>query len=306
MGRYIARRLATVGLILFLITLITFGVAYLLPADPAKAVAGDRATQETIDAVRRNLGLDQPLYVQYGRYIWNLLNGDLGISFSSRRPVTEMIGRAWWPSMQLAMAAVALEVLLGIPLAVVSALKKHSLLDRVFMIGALAFLSIPNFWFGLLLLYIFGSVLGLLPLGGYGSVKHLILPALAVAVPYAAWYGRLLRSTLIEVSSQDYVRTAQAKGLKLRIIIFRHMLRNALLPLITMWGLDMANFFSGLVLIEVIFGWPGIGREAVQAAWISDLPVIMGTVLIGAVFVNLASLVLDLLYPVLDPRIKYA
>jgi peptide/nickel transport system permease protein len=172
------------------------------------------------------------------------------------------------------------------------------------MLGTLVTLGLPHFWIGLFLLYLVGAQLGWLPLGGYGSLRHLILPALAVGIAYAGWYARVIRSTLLDILARDYVRTARSKGLPERFVITRHALRNALIPVVTMWGLDLANFAGGLVVIETVFGWPGIGAQMVEAVLRFDVPLAMGTVIVGAAMVGIANLGLDLVYPFLDPRLR--
>jgi len=254
--------------------------------------------------IRKLLGLDQPLYVQYGRYLWRLLHGDLGRSYVFGRPVIELIVSHLGPSFQLALACIIAEAAIGLPVGIFSAVRQGTRFDRVAMVGTLVTLGLPHFWIGLFLLYVVGAQLGWLPIGGYGGARHLILPALAVGIAYAGWYARVIRSTLLDILARDYVRTARSKGLRERAVIIRHALRNALIPVVTMWGLDFANFASGLVVIEAVFGWPGIGAQMVEAVLRFDVPLAMGTVLVGALIVGVVNLVLDLIYPLLDPRIR--
>jgi peptide/nickel transport system permease protein len=287
------------------ISLLTFTLMFLVPADPARSVVGPQATDEAVANVRRDLGLDRPWVVQYGQYLWRLLHGDLGQSFVSRRPVLDTLLAAAWPSLQLATLCATTELLLGIPVGITTALRPGTWLDRVVVILALMGLSLPNFWLGLLLLYVFGGLLDLFPLGGYGGLRYMVLPAVAVGLPYAAWYARLLRSSLLEILGEDYIRAARSRGLPEWRVIGLHAVRNATLPLITMWGLDVAQFFGGLVLIEVIFGWPGLGSQVVQAVYQVDLPLTMGTVLFVSFVVSAVNLILDFVYPLLDPRVRY-
>jgi peptide/nickel transport system permease protein len=291
-------------LLLWFVATVTFLLMFAVPQDPGAAIAGPQASAQVTENLRKVLGLDQPLYVQYGRYLWRLLHGDLGRSFVFGRPVVEMLLTHVGPSVQLAVACVLAEAAIGLPVGILSAVRPGSRFDRVAMVGTMVTLGLPHFWIGLFLLYVVGARLGWLPLGGYGDVRHIILPALAVGIAYAGWYARVIRSTLLDVMTRDYVRTARSKGLSQRQVIVNHALRNALIPIITMWGLDFANFASGLVVIEAVFGWPGIGAQMVEAVLRFDVPLAMGTVLVAAVIVGAVNLALDFVYPVLDPRLR--
>jgi peptide/nickel transport system permease protein len=208
------------------------------------------------------------------------------------------------PSFQLAAACTIAEAAIGLPVGILAAVRPGSRFDRVAMVSTMVTLGLPHFWIGLFLLYLVGARLGWLPLGGYGGLRHLILPALAVGVAYAGWYARVIRSTLREVMAREYVRTARSKGLRERRVIINHALRNAMIPVVTMWGLDFANFASGLVVIEAVFGWPGIGAQMVEAVLRFDVPLAMGTVMAAAVIVGAVNLALEFVYPVLDPRLR--
>lgn len=297
-------RLAGILLLLWVVATVTFVLMFAVPADPGAAIAGPQATPEVAENVRKVLGLDQPLYVQYGRYLWRLLHGDLGRSYVYGRPVVELLASHLGPSVVLALACVIAEAAIGLPVGILSAVRQGTAFDRVAMVGTLVTLGLPHFWIGLFLLYLVGARLGWLPLGGYGGLQHVILPALAVGIAYAGWYARVIRSTLLDIMTRDYVRTARSKGLPERFVIVKHALRNALIPVVTMWGLDLANFASGLVVIEAVFGWPGIGAQMVEAVLRFDIPLAMGTVLVGAIMVGSVNLALDLIYPFLDPRIR--
>jgi peptide/nickel transport system permease protein len=297
-------RLGGILLLLWAVSTVTFLLMFAVPQDPGAAIAGPQATPQVTENIRRQLGLDQPLYVQYGRYLWRLLHGDLGRSYVFGRPVGELIASHLGPSFQLALACVVAEAAIGLPVGILSAARQGSRFDRAAMLGTLITLGLPHFWIGLFLLYVVGARLGWLPIGGYGGLRHLILPALAVGIAYAGWYARVIRSTLLDILARDYVRTARSKGLRERAVLVQHALRNALIPVVTMWGLDFANFASGLVVIEAVFGWPGIGAQMVEAVLRFDVPLAMGTVLVGALIVGLVNLVLDLIYPLLDPRIR--
>jgi len=304
LGRYIIRRLLWTLITLFGVSLLTFLLIFAGPTDPARALVGDKATGVSIDHIRQQFGLDQPLYVQYINYMSHVLRGDLGDSYYFHQPVTKTLFSKLPATALLAVSIMVVAALIAIPLGVLAALKHGTLIDRGVMIFQLLSISLPTFFMGLLLIYFFAFKLKWLPVGGYGTFRHLILPTLAVAVPWSAWYTTVLRSTMLDAISADYVRTAYAKGLKTPLIALRHMLRNALLPVVTMLGVDMASLLTGIVLVERVFSWPGIGFSTLQAAQHLDVPVIMGSVLFGAVLIGGANLLVDLLYTWLDPRVQ--
>lgn len=305
-ARSLPTRIGGILLLLWFVATVTFVLMFAVPQDPGAAIAGPQASPQVTENLRKILGLDQPLYVQYGRYLWRLLHGDLGRSFVFGRPVLEMLTDHLVPSFQLALACIVAEAAIGLPVGILAAVRPGSRFDRWAMTGTMVTLGLPHFWIGLFLLYVVGARLGWLPLGGYGGLRHLILPALAVGIAYAGWYARVIRSTLLDVMARDYVRTARSKGLPERRVIITHALRNALIPVVTMWGLDFANFASGLVVIEAVFGWPGIGAQMVEAVLRFDVPLAMGTVLVAAVIVGAVNLALDFVYPILDPRLRQA
>jgi peptide/nickel transport system permease protein len=305
-ARSLPTRIGGILLLLWFVATVTFVLMFAVPQDPGAAIAGPQASPQVTENLRKILGLDQPLYVQYGRYLWRLLHGDLGRSFVFGRPVLEMLKDHLVPSFQLALACIVAEAAIGLPVGILAAVRPGSRFDRWAMAGTMVTLGLPHFWIGLFLLYVVGARLGWLPLGGYGGLRHLILPALAVGIAYAGWYARVIRSTLLDVMARDYVRTARSKGLPERRVIITHALRNALIPVVTMWGLDFANFASGLVVIEAVFGWPGIGAQMVEAVLRFDVPLAMGTVLVAAVIVGAVNLALDFVYPILDPRLRQA
>jgi peptide/nickel transport system permease protein len=305
MLRYITRRVLFGIMVMFCVLTFVFFLMYVIPADPAQQVAGPRASQESIENIRRNLGLDQPVYVQYFKYLWNLLQGDMGRSWMYRRPVVQAVFGRFPASIKLGLAAALTELFLGAVIGTLSAIYRYTWVDRVSMVLVLIGLSLPSFWFGLVLLYLLGFVLPIFPLGGYGGLKYMVLPALAVGVPYSGWYARMLRSGMREVMAEDYVRTARAKGLRESRVIFRHAMRNALIPVITMWGMDLGSFVGGLALVEVIFGWPGVGWQAVEAAKNLDVPLVMGSVILVSGLMVTANLAVDIVYGVLDPRVVY-
>lgn len=320
MVRYIVRRFLGMLLVVGAILLVTFVIAYMIPADPARAVAGPRARPETLALIREHLGLNRPLFLDLGalfegdlaravdtqflRYLNHLLHGDLGTSYYQQRPVAEILTQRIPATAQLAVSGVIVEVVLGIPVGIISAYKQHSIWDRAAMLMALFGVSAPSFWLGLVLLYLFGYRWPILPLGGHGSFKHLILPAITLGLAGAAWYARMLRSSMLDILQADFVRTARAKGLSEMAVLFRHVLRNAIQPIISMIGMDLAYYLGGLVLIEAVFSWPGIGFEMWRAIRNLDVPVIVGTITFAAVAIVVMNFVVDLLYAVIDPRVR--
>jgi peptide/nickel transport system permease protein len=304
MPAYILRRLIHVALILLGISIISFALIHLLPADPARMVAGRTASAEQVENVRRQLGLDQPIYVQYVRYLINLLHGDLGRSYLQRSEVTSLILPRLPATALLMVGAIFFELILGLTLGLIAALRRNTAVDQAIMALTFVFVSMPAFLLGLLLLYFFAVYLGWFPIGGYGEFKHLILPSLSLGLLGAGWYAQQMRSTVIDVLRQDYVRTARAKGLSRLRVIGLHVVPNALLPIIAMIGLDIGFFMGGAVLIESVYGWPGIGQLTWQAIQQLDIPIIMGVMLIVAFAVAMGSLLADLIAPFVDPRIK--
>jgi len=301
---YLVRRTLQTIAVLLIISMVTFTISYLIPADPAAEIAGPKAKPDTIERIRERLGLDQPLYIQYGRYLWRLLHGDLGESYRLRMPVIELFRRRLWATFQLAVLGVLFELFMGVPVGIISAVKSRSWLDRATMIGALVGVSDPRFWLGVVLLYLLGFKLSLLPLGGYGSLKHVILPAFTLGVAGAAWYARMLRSSMLDILGSDYMRTAHAKGLPPWMVLLRHALPNAIQPVITMVGMDLGYYLGGVVVIESVFSWPGMGKEVWQAIQNLDIPVITGSVTLAALAVVLMNFVVDLVNAAIDPRVR--
>ncbi len=301
---YLLRRLLWTLITLLGVSLITFLLIFAGPSDPAQALVGEKATGVSVEHIRQQYGLDQPLYRQYFRYMGQLVRGNLGDSYYFRRPVLEAMLSKLPATALLAVSIMLVSILIGIPLGVIAALRNGSLFERGLMLVQMFSISLPTFFVGLLLLYFFTFQLRWFPTGGYGSWKHLVLPTLAVAIPWSAWYAILLRSNMLDVISADYVRTAHAKGLSKRIVALRHMLRNALLPVVTIIGLDLASLLTGIVLVEAVFNWPGIGLQTLQAAQHLDVPMVMGAVLFGALLIGVANLLVDLLYTWFDPRVR--
>jgi peptide/nickel transport system permease protein len=306
---YLIRRLAQAIPVLIGISLITFVLIYYLPADPARIYAGPSATVETVARIRQELGLDDPLWVQYSRYLGRLVQGDLGFSYRKQMPVSALIVDRIPYTAALILGGILVELLIGLPVGIVSALARGRWPDRMGMLGALLGVSVPSFWLGLMLLYWFGYLLPIFPLGGAGGTPwdplHLALPAITAGLGGAAWYARMMRSSMLDVLGQDFVRTAHAKGLQRTHVLTRHVLTNSLNPIITMAGMDIPWFIGGVVLVERIFNWPGVGRLAVDAIATVDVPLILGTVIFTACVVVLSGILIDLVQGLFDPRIRH-
>jgi peptide/nickel transport system permease protein len=333
MLRYIIRRILTLIPVLLGVSILVFGFLRLIPGDPAQVMLGERATPENIARVREQLGLTKPIYEQYLIFIGNALRGDLGRSVLRGEPVTREIVRRFPATMELALGAILIAILVGIPAGIVSAVRRGSLLDAASMLLALTGVSMPIFWLGLMLILLFSVVLHLLPTGArldagtnfvpitnlllldsllradlgvfIQALKHLALPAIALGSIPMAIIARMTRSSMLEVLSQDYIRTAQAKGLKERAVIINHALRNAWLPVITVVGLQVGRLLSGAILTETVFSWPGIGRWLIDAIYARDYPIVQGvTLFIALIFVGV-NLLVDVLYAWVDPRVKF-
>lgn len=304
MTGYLIRRVFESALILLGITFVTFILLYLLPADPARQIAGRSATAETVANIRDQLGLNDPLFVQYWRYLTGLFQGDMGRSYLQRAEVASLIGARLPASLMLMVSAIVTELIIGLTIGVVAALRRNKPADHSLMIFSFVAISAPQFVIGILLLYVFAVQLGWFPIGGYGTAAHFVLPSLTLGLLGAGWYSRMMRSSMIEVLNQDLVRTARAKGLSKLRIITRHVMPNAILPIIAMIGIDIGLFMSGIVVVESVFGWPGIGQLAWQAIQRVDIPVIMGVTMVSATAIVLGNLLADLVAPLIDPRIK--
>lgn len=294
---------------LLLVSVTVFLLIHLVPGDPARVMAGVEASAEDVAVLRAQLGLERPLPVQYLLYMGNVLRGDLGSSYFFEEPVARLILERLPATFQLGLFALLLSVLIGIPLGVLSATKPRSLIDGISSLLALAGVSVPNFWLAILLMYIFSLKLRWLPLTGRGegliSIPHLILPGVVLAAGMLASTTRLTRASVMETLKMDYIRTARAKGLAGYVVLFKHALRPALIPVITNLGLQMGVMLGGAVLTETVFAWPGIGRLTTDAIARRDFPVIQGIVLVVAAFFVLINTLVDLLYSVVDPRIRY-
>ena len=300
---FLAKRLSQAVLILIGVTLITFCLTYLMPADPVRMIAGRSATQATVESIRKELGLDKPLPVQYIKYLSRLVQGDLGRSYKQKTQVSELILSRLPATLLLMMGTIFFELLIGLPAGIYSATKRGRSADTWIMAMSFAGVSIPQFVLGLLLLYLFANIIPIFPLGGYGSLKHLFLPALTLGISGGGWYSRMMRSSMVDVLRQDFIRTARSKGLTERAVVLVHALRNAILPVIAMIGLDIGIFMAGAVVVESVYGWPGIGQMAWQAIQMVDIPVIMGVTLVAAVGIVLGNMLADLVMPFIDPRV---
>jgi peptide/nickel transport system permease protein len=304
MAGYFLRRLVQSALILLGVSFITYFLLFILPADPVRQIAGRAATAETVANIREQLGLDQPFLVQYSRYLAGLFQGDLGRSFLQRTEVSTLIGARLPATLQLMAAGIATELVLGLSMGVAAALTRGKALDNFLMITSFVTVSAPQFVVSLLLLYVFAVKLGWFPIGGYGTFAHIVLPALTLGLLGSGWYSRMMRSSMVEVLRTDYIRTARAKGLTRARVILRHALPNAILPVIAMIGIDIGIFMGGIVVVESVFGWPGIGQLAWQAIQRVDIPIIMGVTLVSAAAIVIGNLLADLIAPFIDPRIK--
>jgi len=332
-GRYAIKRFLTIVPVLLGVSLIVFSFGHLIPGDPAVAMLGERATPQRVAEVRAHLGLDQPLYKQYFIYLGKVLHGDLGASILRGDPVLRDLVRRFPATVELALFAITIAILTGIPAGIVSAVWRNSFFDGCSRIIALTGVSMPIFWLGLMLAWVFGVILGWLPTGfrlgtdvtltpvtnfnlldsmiaGNGaafvaSIRHLILPAVALSTIPMAVITRMTRASLLEVLSQEYIRTAEAKGLPQHAVILRHAMRNALLPVMTVTGLQVGRLLAGAILTETIFSWPGIGLWIYEAIQARDYPIVQGATLFIATIFVLVNLLTDLLYAQVDPRIKY-
>ena len=306
MTGYVVRRVLRALTTLLGATLIIFVLVRVVPADPAVTIAGPKADPETLAAIRKDLGLDDPVAVQYGRYLARLAHADLGRSYMTGRRVAGVIAERVPATALLAATSLAIGFFFGLALGIATAARRGSLIDVAVLLGTLIGLSIPGFWLGNVLIYEFSYRLKLLPLGGYGTWRHLILPATTLAIGEFLFYTRFVHTNVGGTLASDYIRTARAKGAPPARIYFVHALRNALIPIVTVLGLDIADLMSGVVLTETVFNWPGLGRLAVQAVFGLDIPIVAGTVLFAGVLVLVANLVVDLLYGTIDPRVQRA
>lgn len=309
MYRYIVKRLVLLVPVLIGVTFLVFTILSLAPGDPVLVILGDNASEEDVQAMREELGLNDPLMGRYGKYIWDLLHGDFGKSYKTRLSVSDQILSRFPNTMLLASASMLIAILLGVPLGILSAKKQYSLLDNVATVGGLVSVSMPNFWLGLLLVILFALHLRWLPSQGMGDglvpmLKSLILPAVTLGTGIMASIMRMTRSSVLETMRQDYVSTARAKGISESRVTIHHMLKNALIPIITVSGLQFGHLLGGSMLTETVFSWPGVGRYMLDAIKTKDTPAVLGSVILMSVSFSVMNLLVDILYTYVDPRIK--
>ncbi len=305
MTAFILRRLIYTIPVMLVVSVIVFGILHIAPGDPATMLAGEDARPEDVAAIRAKYGLDQPLYVQYGVWLANAVRGDLGRSIVTRRPVMSEIQTRLPSTVELAIAALLLAMVVGMVVGVVSATRQYSLIDHASMLVALLGVSAPVFWLGLMLILFFSVELRWFPTGGGGSLQALVLPAITLGSASMAIIARMTRSSMLEVIRQDYVRTARAKGLVESVVVLRHALKNALIPVVTVIGLQFGYLLGGAVVTETVFSRPGLGRLLVTSILSRDFPVVQGTLMLMAVSFVLVNLIVDVAYGMLDPRIRY-
>lgn len=305
MFQYIFRRLLSTIPVLFGISLMLFFLLRALPGDPAQVIAGELATQDEVERIRQQLGLDEPVYVQYAKFLSRIVRFDLGTSTRTQYPVTQEIAPRLLNTVILAVAATILACLLGVPAGIVAAVKPYTTMDMVVTALALFGMSMPAFWLGLMLIIIFSVKLKLLPVGGSGGFVYLILPAITLAASLVAVVARNTRSAMMEVLAQDYITTARSKGVQEKMVIIRHGLKNSFIPIITVVGLQFGTMLGGTVLTETVFAWPGLGRLLISSILARDYPVIQGSILIFALLFVLTNLVVDMTYVYFDPKVRY-
>lgn len=305
MRRYLFSRLAQAVPVVFGVVTIVFLLLHFIPGDPVEIMLGESAVAAQKEELRKELRLDRPIAARYLEFLGGLARGDLGVSFRSREPVAREILSRFPATLQLAAASLFVALLIAVPLGILAATRPHSLVDHLSSLLAMLGLSMPNFWLGPLLILVFSIHLGLFPVAGSGTVRHLVLPALTMGSGMAAILMRMLRSSLLEEIQQEYVRTASAKGLSRRAAVLRHALRNSLIPVITVLGLQFGALLAGSIITETIFSWPGIGRLTIQAIDARDYPLVQGCVLFIALCTVAVNLATDLMYSRLDPRIRH-
>jgi len=330
---YIIKRLAMLVPVMLGVSIIAFSLIHLAPGDPARTMLGERATQEQLNEIREKYGLDKPIYVQYGIWLNGVLHGDLGRSITTHEEVAKEIGDRFPNTVELTIAAMIFAIIVGVFAGIISATKQYSITDYTFMGVALFGISMPVFWLGIMLMMIFGVFLGWLPIGGridllipfqrvtgfmvFDSIitgnfpalisvlRHLILPAIALGTIPMAMIARVSRSSMLEVLRQDFIRTERAKGLSERMVIYKHAVRNAMVPVVTVIGLNVGLLLAGAILTETVFSWPGIGRLVVNAVYERDYPLVVGCILVFAIAFVIVNLITDILYTRIDPRIQY-
>ena len=306
MIRHMVQRVLWMIIALVGVSIITFVISYLLPGDPARVIAGPQAPESVVRSIHHQLGLDQPVYVQYGKFAWNAIRGDFGLSYRTEQEVLPAIWTHFPYTAAVAIGGLVVELLFGVALGIVAAVRRGKPTDGIAMTIALIGLAVPSFWLGLILLYVFGFMWPILPLGGTEHWTWIILPSITLGFSGAAYYTRMTRTAMLETLGEDYVRTARAKGLSGRQVVLKHAFRNAIRTVVTMAGMDLGAFLGGVLVIEQVFGVPGIGSLAWQAILNEDLPMIQGTVLFAACLILVANLGVDVIYGWIDPRVRTA
>ena len=314
MGKYIVSRIISLIPVLFFVSVIVFTITRIIPGDPAAVMLGETATQEAVERLRESLGLNDPLPVQYSHFLGDLLRGHLGDSPAYNKPVTELIARTLPNTLLLGITAIFLALLIAVPIGILSAWKQNSLIDYLSMLISLVGVSMPVYWLGMMLVYAFAVRINIFPAIGMGSLSegfldvviHLTLPAICLATIPMANFARITRSSMLEVIRQDYIRTARAKGLKESVVIWKHGLKNALIPILTVIGMQISMMLSGAVLTETIFSWPGMGRLIVDAIEKRDFVVVQGTIMFLAFAFVIITLIVDILYALVSPKIRFS
>lgn len=306
MLKYVVRRVILMIPVIIVMTLIVFSIFYFAPGDPVSRIAGPNVTPEVYESIRQKYGLDQPFIVQYLKFMKSVIKGDLGVSILQERPVIEMIEERLPVTLEIGLLGFLITFLIAIPTGVIAAVKKNTVVDYLCMSGSLVGAAIPTFWLGMLLMYFFAYKLRWFPISGYGTLRHLVLPSFAIGLSNAAITARMVRSSMLEVLNQDYVRTARSKGLLEKVVVYRHALKNALIPIITLMGLRLGWIIGGSVALEIIFSIPGIGRLMVDSILARDYPVVQGSMIVLTSSIILANILADILYAIVDPRIRYS
>jgi len=301
---YLVRRLAGTIPVVLAVSIFVFGFVHALPGDPARLEAGPEATPADIEAIRVDMGLDGPIWAQYLRWVDNVVHGRLGRSIKTRAPVAQVIGERFMPTLWLTLVAMVWSTVVGIGIGVLSGIRRGSWQDKTGMVLAISGVSFPGFWMGLLLIDLFSVRLGWLPTGGYGTWQHFVMPAFTLGIGVAAVMARFTRSAFVEVSGEDYVRTARMKGVSERVVAWKHTLRNAMIPVITLTGLQFGFLLGGAIVIETVFSWPGLGRLLVDSVSFRDYPVIQVEIMLFSIEFVLINLLVDLLYAVANPEIR--
>ncbi|MGI6358829.1 MAG: nickel ABC transporter permease [Bacillota bacterium] len=304
MFRYVVKRIIMLVPIIIGVSFLVFFIMSLTPGDPVKMKLGMEASEEAIKALRSEMGLDDPVFIQYVRYMGKVIKGDMGRSYTTNRLVFKEIMARYPATFRLTFFSILVAVLISIPVGITSATKQYSLIDSISMLAALLGASVPNFWFGLMLILLFALNWRLLPSGGANTWHSIILPSITLGTTAAAIITRMTRSSMLEVIRQDYIRMARAKGVREKVVIRKHALKNALIPVVTVVGLQFGTLLGGAVLTETVFSWPGIGRLMVEAIRAKDTPMVLGCIIIFAITFSIINLLIDILYAYIDPRIK--